>query len=124
MCVGGLYQELEKSCRPLKLVSPGASVWESQDLWSKTGQTQLLDKSRLYGKFGAYMQVHIQNDGPVTIELESPAATVDLKQGSSLVAAGDEFTTEHNLREGVILHPGDVSCLVQLLISSAWPRYW
>ena len=24
------------------------------------------------GKFGAYMQVHIQNDGPVTIELESP----------------------------------------------------
>ncbi|KFW85234.1 D-tyrosyl-tRNA(Tyr) deacylase 1, partial [Manacus vitellinus] len=32
------------------------------------------------GKFGAYMQVHIQNDGPVTIELESPAATVDPKQ--------------------------------------------
>ncbi|KAJ9590728.1 hypothetical protein L9F63_016244 [Diploptera punctata] len=24
------------------------------------------------GKFGAYMQVNIQNDGPVTIELESP----------------------------------------------------
>lgn len=24
------------------------------------------------GKFGAYMQVHIQNDGPVTISLESP----------------------------------------------------
>lgn len=24
------------------------------------------------GKFGAYMQVHIENDGPVTIELESP----------------------------------------------------
>lgn len=23
------------------------------------------------GKFGAYMQVNIQNDGPVTIELES-----------------------------------------------------
>ncbi|XP_014385598.1 PREDICTED: D-tyrosyl-tRNA(Tyr) deacylase 1 [Myotis brandtii] len=35
------------------------------------------------GKFGAYMQVHIQNDGPVTIELESPApgaATSDPKQ--------------------------------------------
>ncbi|OXB80824.1 UNVERIFIED_CONTAM: hypothetical protein H355_003735 [Colinus virginianus] len=32
------------------------------------------------GKFGAYMQVHIQNDGPVTIELESPAAAVDPKQ--------------------------------------------
>ncbi|XP_030742864.1 D-aminoacyl-tRNA deacylase 1 [Echinops telfairi] len=39
------------------------------------------------GKFGAYMQVHIQNDGPVTIELESPAAsasTSDPKQLSKL----------------------------------------
>ncbi|KAJ7396608.1 D-tyrosyl-tRNA(Tyr) deacylase 1 [Pitangus sulphuratus] len=35
------------------------------------------------GKFGAYMQVHIQNDGPVTIALESPAATVDPKQSSN-----------------------------------------
>ncbi|XP_077167034.1 D-aminoacyl-tRNA deacylase 1 isoform X2 [Paroedura picta] len=32
------------------------------------------------GKFGAHMQVHIQNDGPVTIELESPAAPIDSKQ--------------------------------------------
>ncbi|XP_008315580.1 D-aminoacyl-tRNA deacylase 1 [Cynoglossus semilaevis] len=32
------------------------------------------------GKFGAYMQVHIQNDGPVTIELSSPAAPTDPKQ--------------------------------------------
>ncbi|KAB0383234.1 hypothetical protein FD755_005151 [Muntiacus reevesi] len=39
------------------------------------------------GKFGAYMQVHIQNDGPVTIELESPApgaAASDPKQQSNL----------------------------------------
>uniref|UniRef100_A0A6I8PFB4 D-aminoacyl-tRNA deacylase n=1 Tax=Ornithorhynchus anatinus TaxID=9258 RepID=A0A6I8PFB4_ORNAN len=37
------------------------------------------------GRFGAYMQVHIQNDGPVTIELESPAAAVaDPKQLSKL----------------------------------------
>nr|XP_051704035.1 D-aminoacyl-tRNA deacylase 1-like [Oryctolagus cuniculus] len=39
------------------------------------------------GKFGAYMQVHIQNDGPVTIELESPApgaAASDPKQLSKL----------------------------------------
>ena len=27
------------------------------------------------GKFGAMMQVHIQNDGPVTIQLESPVST-------------------------------------------------
>jgi len=29
------------------------------------------------GKFGAFMQVHIQNDGPVTIEIDSPAATIE-----------------------------------------------
>ena len=27
------------------------------------------------GQFGAYMQVHIQNDGPVTMNLESPSFT-------------------------------------------------
>lgn len=27
------------------------------------------------GVFGAYMKVHIENDGPVTIELESPQKT-------------------------------------------------
>lgn len=34
----------------------------------------------LDGKFGAYMQVSIQNDGPVTVELTSPAAPMDPKQ--------------------------------------------
>ncbi|XP_045070814.1 D-aminoacyl-tRNA deacylase 1-like [Coregonus clupeaformis] len=32
------------------------------------------------GQFGAKMQVHIQNDGPVTIELVSPSAPMDPKQ--------------------------------------------
>ncbi|XP_063072305.1 D-aminoacyl-tRNA deacylase 1 [Engraulis encrasicolus] len=32
------------------------------------------------GQFGAYMQVHIQNDGPVTIQLDSPTASTDPKQ--------------------------------------------
>lgn len=32
------------------------------------------------GEFGAYMQVHIQNDGPVTIELISPSGPTDPKQ--------------------------------------------
>ncbi|KAM6972027.1 D-aminoacyl-tRNA deacylase 1 [Aplochiton taeniatus] len=32
------------------------------------------------GQFGAYMQVHIQNDGPVTIELSSPTGPTDPKQ--------------------------------------------
>ncbi|XP_056423600.1 D-aminoacyl-tRNA deacylase 1 isoform X4 [Hyla sarda] len=38
------------------------------------------------GKFGAYMQVHIQNDGPVTIELEPPASTADPKHASQLLS--------------------------------------
>lgn len=32
------------------------------------------------GRFGASMQVHIQNDGPVTIELTSPTGPIDPKQ--------------------------------------------
>ncbi|XP_037301786.1 D-aminoacyl-tRNA deacylase 1 [Manduca sexta] len=32
------------------------------------------------GLFGAYMQVHIQNDGPVTLELESPANLPEIKE--------------------------------------------
>nr|XP_020646191.1 D-tyrosyl-tRNA(Tyr) deacylase 1 isoform X1 [Pogona vitticeps]XP_020646192.1 D-tyrosyl-tRNA(Tyr) deacylase 1 isoform X1 [Pogona vitticeps] len=36
------------------------------------------------GKFGEYMQVHIQNDGPVTIELESSTAPIDSKQLAKL----------------------------------------
>ncbi|XP_036426346.1 D-aminoacyl-tRNA deacylase 1 [Colossoma macropomum] len=36
------------------------------------------------GQFGAYMQVQIQNDGPVTIHLESPTGPTDAKQLSKL----------------------------------------
>uniref|UniRef100_A0A1A8GN57 D-aminoacyl-tRNA deacylase n=1 Tax=Nothobranchius korthausae TaxID=1143690 RepID=A0A1A8GN57_9TELE len=32
------------------------------------------------GVFGAYMQLHIQNDGPVTIELTSPTGPMDPRQ--------------------------------------------
>nr|XP_057938065.1 D-aminoacyl-tRNA deacylase 1 isoform X3 [Doryrhamphus excisus] len=32
------------------------------------------------GKFGAFMQVHIDNDGPVTIEITSPPASIDPRQ--------------------------------------------
>ncbi len=42
---------------------------------------------RLYcvtdGQFGAEMQVLIQNDGPVTVQLESPAGPTDPKLVSS-----------------------------------------
>ncbi|XP_036375169.1 D-aminoacyl-tRNA deacylase 1 isoform X1 [Megalops cyprinoides] len=40
------------------------------------------------GQFGAYMQVHIQNDGPVTIELESPTGPMDPKQSEEMLLLG------------------------------------
>lgn len=52
------------------------------------------------GKFGAYMQVHIQNDGPVTIELESPApgaAASDPKQVSPQSGAGQSPGSQGHL---------------------------
>lgn len=52
------------------------------------------------GKFGAYMQVHIQNDGPVTIELESPApgaAASDPKQVSPESGAGQSPGSQGHL---------------------------
>ena len=48
-----------------------------QFLWQlkqghQEGETKVKD-----GQFGAYMQVHIQNDGPVTLELESLPSTLE-----------------------------------------------
>uniref|UniRef100_A0A3B4AL19 D-aminoacyl-tRNA deacylase n=1 Tax=Periophthalmus magnuspinnatus TaxID=409849 RepID=A0A3B4AL19_9GOBI len=37
------------------------------------------------GQFGARMQVHIQNDGPVTIELMSPSGPTDPKQVDTIL---------------------------------------
>nr|XP_020842322.1 D-tyrosyl-tRNA(Tyr) deacylase 1 isoform X2 [Phascolarctos cinereus] len=56
------------------------------------------------GKFGAYMQVHIQNDGPVTIELESPvAAAADPKQGHAAhMKSSKQCTSIH--REAVLFN--------------------
>ncbi|OWK03345.1 DTD1, partial [Cervus elaphus hippelaphus] len=62
------------------------------------------------GKFGAYMQVHIQNDGPVTIELESPApgaAASDPKQVSPESGWSDSW--EPGTPSGFDLVPG--ACL-------------
>lgn len=35
------------------------------------------------GKFGAMMQVHIENDGPVTIEIESPQSSQEKVENGS-----------------------------------------
>lgn len=53
---------------------------EAQELYNtflrQLGQKYNPDKIK-DGKFGAYMQVHIQNDGPVTLELDSGASKSD-----------------------------------------------
>lgn len=51
--------------------------WETstENLSSFKSTCQLINDSLCFltdGQFGAYMQVNIQNDGPVTIEIESP----------------------------------------------------
>ncbi|XP_068688715.1 D-aminoacyl-tRNA deacylase-like [Montipora foliosa] len=50
------------------------------------------------GKFGAYMQVHIQNDGPVTISLETPppkpVQEKPVKQGKGNSKATDKKQNE------------------------------
>lgn len=52
------------------------------------------------GKFGAMMQVHIQNDGPVTIPLESPANLQDSKKpnrkGNSSSSSLKDLPTQNN----------------------------
>lgn len=40
----------------------------------------------LDGVFGAYMQVALQNDGPVTLELESPAQIEKVKKNKSPIS--------------------------------------
>ena len=42
------------------------------------------------GKFGAYMQVNIQNDGPVTLELESLPTVQDKNKLSNSSTIPDE----------------------------------
>lgn len=46
------------------------------------------------GEFGAYMQVSIQNDGPVTFELESPVNVNDKKEKKNVVRKGYNPQTE------------------------------
>ncbi|XP_061763644.1 D-aminoacyl-tRNA deacylase 1 isoform X1 [Nerophis ophidion] len=62
------------SAMPAELAQPFyASILENM----RSGYKPELVKD---GRFGASMQVHIQNDGPVTIEVVSPTASADPRQ--------------------------------------------
>uniref|UniRef100_T1GKS1 D-aminoacyl-tRNA deacylase n=1 Tax=Megaselia scalaris TaxID=36166 RepID=T1GKS1_MEGSC len=67
-----LYHRLKGNKPDFHLAMQGP---EAQTLYStfltKLGEQYSADKIK-DGKFGAMMQVHIVNDGPVTLELESP----------------------------------------------------
>lgn len=52
------------------------------------------------GKFGAYMQVHIQNDGPVTIPLDSPDNLPDSKKKKTAMVAPSVQSLSINSGEG------------------------
>lgn len=52
------------------------------------------------GKFGAYMQVHIQNDGPVTIPLDSPDNLPDPKKKKTATVAPSVQSLSINSGEG------------------------
>ncbi|KAG4078379.1 hypothetical protein HA402_013089 [Bradysia odoriphaga] len=79
-----LYNRL-KGNKPdfhLAMQGPDASNLYST-LLKKLGEQYAEEKIK-DGVFGAMMQVHIQNDGPVTIEIESPRSA---KSGSEEVAS-------------------------------------
>ena len=45
------------------------------------------------GQFGAMMQVHIQNDGPVTLELEALSTVKDSEKTVNSKTVSDNLTT-------------------------------
>ncbi|XP_055695876.1 D-aminoacyl-tRNA deacylase [Lutzomyia longipalpis] len=74
-----LYHRLKGNKPDFHLAMQGT---EAQDLYNsflqQLGQKYRADRIK-DGKFGAYMQVHIQNDGPVTLELDSEPKRSDEK---------------------------------------------
>ncbi|XP_055849387.1 D-aminoacyl-tRNA deacylase [Episyrphus balteatus] len=67
-----LYGRLKKNKPDFNLSMEGERANELYSTFLKKLGTQYDSNKIKDGRFGAYMQVHIQNDGPVTIEIESP----------------------------------------------------
>ncbi|XP_013112848.1 D-aminoacyl-tRNA deacylase [Stomoxys calcitrans] len=89
MCVSQftLYHRLKGNKPDFHLAMQGEQAQQLyQTFLKRLGQTYDAEKIK-DGKFGAYMQVHIQNDGPVTIELESPTQEVKSKPSKDIPEA-------------------------------------
>ena len=65
-----LFADLKKGKKPSlsKALLPDAANRLYEEFISELKSNDIIVES---GEFGAYMQVHIQNDGPVTIILDS-----------------------------------------------------
>ncbi|XP_047119349.1 D-aminoacyl-tRNA deacylase 1-like [Schistocerca piceifrons] len=68
-----LYHVLKGNKLDFHCAMPAESSEEFYNRFLKLLRTQYKDDFVKDGKFGAYMTVNIENDGPVTVELESPS---------------------------------------------------
>lgn len=66
-----LYHRLKGNKPDFHYAMQGVPAEELYNKFLDTLKSQYASDKIKDGKFGAYMQVHIVNDGPVTVELES-----------------------------------------------------
>jgi D-tyrosyl-tRNA(Tyr) deacylase len=73
-----LYADARKGNRPsFSLAAPGPVAEPLYEHFVARLRVALGEQAVHTGVFGAMMQVHIANDGPVTVLLESPSRTVE-----------------------------------------------
>ncbi|GAB0092714.1 D-aminoacyl-tRNA deacylase [Sergentomyia squamirostris] len=72
-----LYHKLKGNKPDFHLAMQGTDAQDLYNSFLKQLGAKYSPEKIKDGKFGAYMQVHIQNDGPVTIELDSGAASAE-----------------------------------------------
>ncbi|CAG4960053.1 unnamed protein product [Colias eurytheme] len=70
-----LYNTWKGNKPDFHLAMPGDKSKEFYEQFIQMLRTQYKPEKVKDGVFGAYMQVSIQNDGPVTLEIESPVNT-------------------------------------------------
>ncbi|XP_067634103.1 D-aminoacyl-tRNA deacylase-like isoform X1 [Eurosta solidaginis] len=95
-----LYHRLKGNKPDFHLAMQGDAAQNLYNTFLKRLQNEYNVHKIKDGKFGAYMQVYIQNDGPVTVELESPIEDVKAKrQAQSKLQDTNEDKDNHCLNE-------------------------